>query len=94
MTKLIRKVHKSGVYNLQCSDCDSVYIGQTGRSFVSLYKEHLFTFINKHPDKSQFAKRLLEKGQLVSKSFFFWCILYIRDKGLKLDLLGHWYNLL
>ena len=30
----------SGVYRIPCSDCSSVYIGETGRSFKTRLKEH------------------------------------------------------
>ena len=32
---------KSGVYKLLCNDCDSFYIGQTGRKFSKRYPEHV-----------------------------------------------------
>ena len=32
---------KTGVYKITCNDCDSLYIGQTGRSFIKRFKEHL-----------------------------------------------------
>lgn len=62
------KKSKSGFYKLQRSDCNNVYTGQTGLSFVSRSKEHLSACKNKHPDKSRFAKHLLETVyNLVSK---------------------------
>ena len=38
----IEKINKSGIYKLSinCSNCDTIYIGQTGRSFKKRYKEH------------------------------------------------------
>ena len=32
---------KSGIYKLNCNDCNKFYIGQTGRKFIERYKEHL-----------------------------------------------------
>ena len=32
---------KSGIYKMICSDCDNLYIGQTGRKFYKRYIEHL-----------------------------------------------------
>ena len=32
---------KCGVYRLECEDYDSFYIGQTGRTFQTRYKEHM-----------------------------------------------------
>ena len=37
----IDKYNKTGIYKLNCSDCNSFYIGQTGRSFYSRYSENL-----------------------------------------------------
>ena len=31
---------KSGIYKLSCNDCNSFYIGQTGRGFLKRIKEH------------------------------------------------------
>ena len=31
----------SGVYRIQCSECDKFYIGQTERKFIEKFKEHL-----------------------------------------------------
>ena len=33
-------MNKSGVYKLNCNDCDAIYIGQTGRSFKKRHIEH------------------------------------------------------
>ena len=33
--------NNSGVYAIDCNDCDSRYIGKTGRSFHKRFKEHL-----------------------------------------------------
>lgn len=32
---------KSGVYKLQCQNCNGCYNGQTGRSFKPIIKEHV-----------------------------------------------------
>ena len=40
--KIYRQTHsKTGVYKLNCNDCQQFYIGQTGRSFSSKFSEHL-----------------------------------------------------
>ena len=38
---IIKPITKSGVYKLQCDDCDAFYIGQTGRSFNQRHVEHM-----------------------------------------------------
>lgn len=40
----ISVLNNSGVYSFSCNDCNSVYIGQTGRSFLTRGKEHLKQF--------------------------------------------------
>ena len=38
----IDKMSRSGVYDLSCGDCGAFYIGQTGRSFGTRYKKHVY----------------------------------------------------
>ena len=35
---------KSGIYQIKCSDCESIYIGQTRRNFECRFKEHIQAF--------------------------------------------------
>jgi hypothetical protein len=35
------KYTKSGIYKINCSDCNRYYIGQTGRNFQTRFKEHI-----------------------------------------------------
>jgi hypothetical protein len=35
------KYNLCGVYQLNCGDCELKYIGQTGRTFHTKYKEHI-----------------------------------------------------
>jgi hypothetical protein len=42
----------TGVYKFEC---DEVYIGQTGRSFVTRFKDHMAHIKNGQPDKSNIA---------------------------------------
>ncbi len=44
---------KSGVYRIDCGDCNMSYIGQTRRSFAIRKQEHL-----KYPEKSNFCSHL------------------------------------
>ena len=49
----IDKYNKTGVYKLNCNNCNSFYIGQTGRSFSSRYSEpvsytHLDVYKRQH----------------------------------------------
>ena len=38
---------KSGVYEIQCDNCEYKYIGQTGRSFLIRFNEHMRYWKNK-----------------------------------------------
>jgi hypothetical protein len=53
------KYSKSGVYALTRNHYQERYIGQTGRSFYTRYKQHIQDY-NLSYRKSQFAKHLLE----------------------------------
>ena len=50
---------KSGVYKLNCNDCDSEYIGQTGRNFKKHWDEHSRAWHNNKPENSNFANQIL-----------------------------------
>ena len=43
---IIKPTTMSGVYKLQCNDCQSFYIGQTGRSFNQRHVEHMRSLRN------------------------------------------------
>jgi hypothetical protein len=47
-------LQKSGIYQVECKGCDSVYIGQTKRSLKTRYEHHSNIRLN-HPDKSNIA---------------------------------------
>ena len=51
---------KSGVYELRCRDCDNCYVGQTSRTFLKRFNEHEAAIRLNYPDKSNFAKHVLE----------------------------------
>ena len=42
----IPQPNQSGVYEINCEDCEAVYIGQTGRSLEKRLKEHRNSIIN------------------------------------------------
>ena len=50
----------SGVYRLNCGQCDSVYIGETGRKFSTRMKEHERSKVN-GDNKSWFGKHCNEE---------------------------------
>jgi hypothetical protein len=46
-TKLLQK---SGIYQVKCEGCDSVYIGQTKRSLTTRFGEHHYSIRLNYPD--------------------------------------------
>ncbi|KAI8425314.1 hypothetical protein MSG28_007086 [Choristoneura fumiferana] len=82
----VDKGTRSGVYKLTCNDCSKVYVGQTGRSFNARFKEHVSAYRNEHPDKSNFAKHLLELNHSLSDSDSYE-VLHYCGKGFRLDVL-------
>lgn len=80
------KFNLSGVYKIKCDDCPSVYIGQTGRSFHTRYKEH-------HPDprtvkqKSNVAQHLIDSNHSISEIENNLEVLHVSRKGRMLNTL-------
>jgi len=80
------KNDSAGVYKINCNDCSSMYIGQTGRSFKIRYKEH-------RPDpklqkrKSSFAQHLIDKNHTMGNIDDSLDVLHICKKSRKLDTL-------
>lgn len=40
-TAALEKLNQSGVYKINCSDCEAKYVGKTERDFISRFNEHL-----------------------------------------------------
>ena len=57
---------KSGVYRLACDDCNTVYIGQTGRRLGDRTAEHEKAVRNHTPERSNFAAHLIDSGHSFS----------------------------
>ncbi|KAH9629872.1 hypothetical protein HF086_013407 [Spodoptera exigua] len=77
---------KSGIYKLICNECNGVYVGQTGRNFEVRFKEHIAAYRNGHPDKSHFAKHLIDTGHSLSDNNTY-TILHVCDKNFRLCVL-------
>lgn len=54
-------LEKSGVYMLECGDCDKVYLGETGRKFLQRLKEHK-RGENVRTTNSLYARHFMEEG--------------------------------
>jgi len=53
------KYSRSGAYKLTCPECNKVYVGQTGRSFTQMFKEHRSAF-KSNRNTSNYAKHASE----------------------------------
>lgn len=82
------KSQSCGVYELQCNSCHFSYIGQTGRTFLTRFKEHTNLRNKEVGDEglsSSFANHLLNTGHDCNISNL--SVLHIEQKGYKLDIL-------
>jgi hypothetical protein len=80
------KFQNNGVYQLTCPTCEKVYIGQTGRSFATRFKEHERDY-HTNCKKSLFAKHLLEQQHHPSSMEECMSILETQRKSRKLNTL-------
>lgn len=65
----------SGVYKLSCSNCDSVYIGQTGLHFKIIFKKHWRIWINNHKSDVSMNESDVNKNQSwIDQSQYFFTI--------------------
>lgn len=61
----VDKIEKSGIYSIQCNDCNAVYIGKTKRSLKIRYKEHVSSALHNRPT-SGISKHLVDSGHTTS----------------------------
>lgn len=80
----IDKNRKSGVYKIECNDCDATYVGQTGRNIKTRMYEHRRDVFKEEP-KSAFAAHLKQSGH--SGNFEGVKLLHNERKGKVLDSL-------
>ncbi|KAI5642939.1 reverse transcriptase (RNA-dependent DNA polymerase) domain-containing protein [Phthorimaea operculella] len=74
---------RSGVYQLECQDCNKIYIGQTGRTFDTRIKEHQRSWRLKKED-SAFAQHLIHENHCFDPATNF-RVLQLGEKGRKLN---------
>ena len=79
------KFKKSGVYKIDCEECSSLYIGQTGRNFETRFKEHYASYRLKKRN-SNFANHFLDTNHSFPNVNNL-KILHVEQKGRKLDVL-------
>ena len=73
-------------YQLSCKDYHKKYIGQTGRSFHTRFREHFNDF--RHGNGcSKFAQHLLENKQSIGPTNEIMTVLHVVKKGKMMDTL-------
>jgi hypothetical protein len=55
-------MHKSGIYKIECNDCEKSYIGQTKRRFERRNSEHNTAIKNRATEKSAVAQHCIENN--------------------------------
>ena len=73
------KYNKSGIYQLTCPEFNLQYIGQTGRSFFTRYREH-FRDYKYGNGNSKYAQHLLDNKQSIGPIHETMNILHIMKK--------------
>lgn len=76
-------LNKSGVYKLNCADCDKMYIGRTYRKFQTRINEHRKCYENKKRE-SNYSNHCLEENHAFNSHFE---ILHTCERGLRLNFL-------
>jgi hypothetical protein len=79
------KFSLSGVYKLNCPDCNKAYVGQIGRPFNIRYNEHKLAFWN-NSLASSFAKHLNEEAHSFGPINNIMQVLHYHKKGNQLNM--------
>jgi hypothetical protein len=88
---LENKYNKSGIYQLNCQNCQMKYIGQTGRNFKTRYTEHIKAIQNNQEQKSKFAQHILETQHTYSTIEHTMDILHFQNKGMIMNTLERYH---
>jgi hypothetical protein len=79
--------NQSGIYQLKCNDCSLKYIGQTGRTFKTRYKEHIYA-IRTNKLNSKYAEHILDTGHTYGTINETVDVMRIKKEGRLLNI--HW----
>jgi hypothetical protein len=83
------KLETSGIYRLNCGECPKVYIGQTGRTFRTRFKEHIRE-IKYNGENSKFALHIQNTGHKCANIDETLDILHIQRKGKMMNTLENY----
>lgn len=87
---LVPPLHKSGIYQINCLSCNSIYLGQSGRRLDTRFREHCH-HINKYKGtdicntQSSFANHILSTNHDFSISSV--SLIHPCTKGTRMNLL-------
>ena len=81
---------KSGIYQLTCPDCGKAYVGQTGRSFCTRFREQLRDYRYK-TGNSKFAQHFREQNHSFGPINSVMDVLQILKKGTMMDTLERYH---
>ena len=80
----IDRLEKSGVYKIECTDCEAVYIGQSGRNIKTRLKEHKMSILN-NVKNSGMSTHCIENNHFINTNNI--KLLHSQHKSKRLDLL-------
>ena len=91
LTNNTDKCIQSGVHMLSCPDCNKVYVGQTGRNFLTRFNEHKAAFQTNNQN-SNYAKHLTEHTHCFGPIQDTMRILQCQNKGAHLNTIERYYS--
>ena len=89
-TTTYAKFNKSGIYQLTCPDCNMKYIGQTGRSFLTRYREH-FRDCKYGNSNSKYAQHFIDNKHSIGPIQETMNTLHTMKKGKMVDFLENFH---
>jgi hypothetical protein len=90
MTQKRDKYTRSGIYKLTCPESKKVYVGQTGRIFLTRFNEHKQASRNNRYT-SKFAQHLIEQAHPIDTIHNTMEILHYQKKGAHLNTIERFY---
>jgi len=86
----LKQFEKSGNYQLNCSDCNMKYVGQTGRSCRLRFQEHFrdYKYAN---NKSKFSIHLMEGRHSIGPMEDIMKVLFTTNQGRLMDTMEKFY---
>ena len=61
----LKPEEQAGIYKISCNDCEKTYVGQTKRSLLTRFKEHIAHFKYNRVEKSSVALHMSSEKHLI-----------------------------